>query len=110
MAGQRPGSGTARTFPGSPGLLFRDFLRWLKMKYIMPSFHPLVFYYALGVVFTILGVLGGLYSLYYKFVQEHSIFIPAVVSLLLFGLGAQLWLFAMLFDMEWERNSNGWYV
>ncbi len=91
-------------------LLFRDFLWRMKMKYIVLSFHPLVFYYGLGVTFTILGLLGGLYSLHYKFIQGFPIFVPAVVSLVLFGLGAQLWLFAMLFDMQQEKNSNGWYA
>ena len=90
-------------------LLFKDFLWRLKMKYVVLSFHPLVFYYALGVLITGLGILGGLYSLYYKFVLGHPMFVPLVLSLVVFGLGAQFWLFAMLFDMQQEKNSNGWY-
>jgi glycosyltransferase involved in cell wall biosynthesis len=90
-------------------LLFKDFLWRMKMKYVVLSFHPLVFYYALGFVITALGILGGLYSLYYKFVLGNAMFVPLVLSLVVFGLGAQFWLFAMLFDMQQEKNTNGWY-
>ena len=50
----------------------------------------------------------GIYSLYFKFVQDNSVFVPAVITLLIFGLGAQFLLFAMLFDMQAEKNG-GWY-
>lgn len=90
-------------------LLLKDFLWRLKMKYIMLSFHPLVFYYGFGIVLTFLGVFGGIYALYYKFIQGNPIFIPAVLSLVVFTLGAQFWLFAMLFDMQQEKNGSGWY-
>ncbi len=90
-------------------LLLADFLQRLKSKYIVMSFHPLVFYYALGVVLVGLGLLGGLYSLYYKFFEHNPIFVPAVVSLIVFVLGTQFWLFAMLFDMQQEREESGWY-
>ena len=90
-------------------LLLKDFLWRLKMKYVVLSFHPLVFYYALGFVITCLGVFGGIYSLYYKFVLGNAMFVPLVMSIIVFGLGAQFWLFAMLFDMQQEKNTNGWY-
>jgi len=90
-------------------LLFKDFLWRMKTKYVVLSFHPLVFYYALGFVITTLGILGGLYSFYYKFVLGNAMFVPLVMSIIVFGLGAQFWLFAMLFDMQQEKNTNGWY-
>jgi len=91
-------------------LLFKDFLWRLKMKYVVLSFHPLVIYYVLGILLTFTGIFLGLYSLYYKFIQHNPIFVPAVMSLVIFALGAQLWLFAMLFDMQQEKSGNGWYV
>jgi len=90
-------------------LLLKDFLWRLKMKYVVLSFHPLVFYYALGAALSVLGVLGGVYALYFKFIMGNPIFVPAVLSLVVFGLGMQLLLFAMLFDMQQEKNGNGWY-
>ena len=90
-------------------LLLKDFLWRLKMKYIVFGFHPLVFYYFLGAFITFMSILAGFYTLYYKFIQNGAIFVPAVVTLLLFSIGAQFLLFAMLFDMQAERNNGGWY-
>ena len=78
------------------------------MKYIVMGFHPLVFFYFFGVAFSVISVMMGIYSWYYKFVQGNQIFVPAVITLLMFGLGVQFLLFAMLFDMQAEKNG-GWY-
>ncbi|WP_440951253.1 glycosyltransferase family 2 protein [Methanosphaerula subterraneus] len=91
-------------------LLLWDFLWRLKMKYLVLSFHPLVFFYLAGAVFFIISVFGGLYSLYYKFVQHQPIFVPLVLSLIIFGIGSQALFFAMFFDMQQEKNGNGWYA
>ncbi|KLK87174.1 glycosyl transferase [Methanoculleus sediminis] len=90
------------------GLLLKDFLWRMKTKYVLMGFHPLVFYYFFGAIFAVLGLLVGIYALHFKFVQGYPIFVPAVISILVFGLGAQFLLFAMLFDMQAERNG-GWY-
>ena len=90
-------------------LLLKDFLRRLEMKYVVLSFHPLVFFFFLGVGLTLLGVIGGLYSLYYRFILDQPIFVPAVSSLILFALGTQCLLFAMLFDMQQEKEDSAWY-
>ena len=42
-------------------LLLKDFLRRMQMKYVVLSFHPLVFFFFLGVGLTALGLIGGLY-------------------------------------------------
>ncbi len=90
-------------------LLLKDFLWRLKTKYIILSFHPLVFYYIMGFFMIFLSILGGIYSLYFKFIQGNQLFVPLVVTLVLFGLGAQFFLFAMLFDMQQEEQRSGWY-
>ncbi len=84
-------------------LLLKDFFWRLKMKYVIFSFHPLVLFYMLGILLTPIGLFGGLYSLYFKFVLNGSIFIRGALSMLLFIIGLQFLLFAMLFDMQ---NSN----
>lgn len=86
-------------------LLFKAFFWRLKMKYILLNFHPLVFFYICGIFFSILGILFGIFSLYFKFWLHNPIFVPAVTSLIVFGLGIQFLLFAMLFDMQEERNE-----
>lgn len=89
-------------------LLLKDFLWRLKTKYVIMGFHPLVFFYFFGVVFSVISVVMGVFSLHFKFGQDEPIFVPAVITLLVFGLGAQFLLFAMLFDMQAEKNG-GWY-
>ncbi|MDD5141893.1 glycosyltransferase family 2 protein [Methanoregula sp.] len=90
-------------------LLLKDFLWRLKMKYIVLNFHPLVFFYVAGAVFTGIGIIGGLYTLYYKYILDYAMFVPLTVSLLMFGFGLQMLFFAMFYDMEQEKMPNGWY-
>jgi len=90
-------------------LLLNDFLWRLKTKYVILSFHPLVFYYFLGVSLIGISLLAGVYALWYRFMEHHPIFVPAITALILFALGTHYWLFAMLFDMRQERENNGWY-
>ena len=88
-------------------LLLKDFFWRLKWKYLALSFHPLVFFYIVGILLLFMGFFGGLYSLYYKFVLGGSLFIRGVLSLLFFIIGVQMFLFAMLFDMQEERRNGG---
>lgn len=90
-------------------LLLTGFLGRLKTKYVVMSFHPLVIFYFAGLVLCLLGFLGGLFSIYYKVVEHGAMFVPSVTSLIIFTLGTQFWLFAMLFDMQQEREESGWY-
>jgi hypothetical protein len=65
------------------------------------GFHPLVFFYAAGAVLTPLGILGGLFTLWEKFVTGMPVlFLHGVLSFLMFMMGMQFLLFAMLFDMQ----------
>jgi glycosyltransferase involved in cell wall biosynthesis len=89
-------------------LLFRDFLWRLKEKYIVLNFHPLVFFYLFGVVTVLISIIFGLYSIYLNMIHATEIFvIRGALSLLMFIMGSLFLLFAMLFDMEQERNI-GW--
>lgn len=90
-------------------LLLTDFLERLKTKYVVMSFHPLVFYYLFGIALVGISLFVGAYALWYRFVEHHPIFVPAITALIVFTLGTQLWLFAMLFDMQQEREDSGWY-
>jgi glycosyltransferase involved in cell wall biosynthesis/CheY-like chemotaxis protein len=88
-------------------LLFRDFLWRLKEKYVILNFHPLVFFYLFGGVIIIISIFLGVYSLYLTLFEDADLFVRAALSLLLFFMGSMFLLFAMLFDMEQERNI-GW--
>ena len=87
-------------------MLLRDFFWRLKMKYVVLSFHPLVLFYMLGIVLVPIGIFGGLFALYYKYVMDGSLFVRGALSLLVFILGVQLLLFAMLFDMQVNNSES----
>jgi len=84
----------------------QGFLLAIEDEIIVLSFHPLVLFYTLGILLTLLGFLGGLYSIYYKFVEGGPMFVRGVLSLLVFILGVQFLLFAMLFDMEVDNSEQ----
>jgi glycosyltransferase involved in cell wall biosynthesis len=88
-------------------LLLTNFMWRMKEKYVFLEFHPLVLFYFAGSIFTLLGFLGGLYSLYFKFIEGGPFFVRATLSLLVLIIGFNLLLFAMFFDMEVNRNLNG---
>lgn len=87
-------------------LLFRDFFYRLRMKYVVLSFHPLVIFYLLGMVVTLLGFLAGLFTLYYIFVLHGPLFIRGVLSTLIFAIGLQFLSFALLFDIQENRECR----
>ena len=88
-------------------LLLGNFLFRLKTKYFQMSFHPLIFFYAAGAVLTPLGILGGLITLWEKFMMGAPVlFVHGVLSLLMFAIGAQCLFFAMFFDMQANVQAN----
>lgn len=87
-------------------LLFRDFLYRLRMKYIVLSFHPVVVFYLFGFVLTLFGLGAGLYTVFYVLVQHGPLFIRGVLSLLIFALGMQFLSFALMFDIQENREIS----
>ena len=87
-------------------MLLWNFFWRLKMKYMLFSFHPLVLFYMLGIVLTPIGLFGGLYALYCKFVKGMGLFVPGSLALLVFIVGVQFLLFAMLFDMQVDNRES----
>jgi glycosyltransferase involved in cell wall biosynthesis len=85
-------------------LLMRGFFWRLWEKYVKRDFHPLVFFYVLGFVATVAGVLLGLVVVGYR-IAGNSIPIATVVLVALLVLsGLQFTLFAMWFDMESNKD------
>jgi glycosyltransferase involved in cell wall biosynthesis len=85
-------------------LLLRDFLWRLKVKYVVRSFHPLIFFYLAGIILASLGIFGVIWSLAMKILAGERLFERLVISLITFGIGAQSLFFAMYFDMEENRR------
>lgn len=87
-------------------VMFKDFLWRMKIKYVVRSFHPLVFFYIFGALISSAGVLGGLLSLYFKFIKGLPLFQPLAISLIVFGMGIHFLFFAMYFDMSENRRIH----
>jgi glycosyltransferase involved in cell wall biosynthesis len=85
-------------------ILLKDFLWRMKEKYLILNFHPLVFFYFFGILCVITSLVLGIYALYAKILGMEPLFIRAALALILLFIGSMFILFAMLFDMEQERN------
>ena len=85
-------------------LLLKGFFWRLWEKYVKRDFHPLVFFYVMGFIATVAGVLLGLVVVGYR-IAGYSIPIATVVLVALLVIsGLQFTLFAMWFDMESNKD------
>ena len=88
------------------GMLLRNFLWRLKVKYLVLDFHPLALFYILGALTTGLGVAGTFWSFYAAFALGESLFVRASLSAMLVIFGSMFLLFAMLFDMQVNEDRE----
>jgi glycosyltransferase involved in cell wall biosynthesis len=81
-------------------MLVRGFFWRLWTKYVLWDFHPLVFFYFLGMTLLPAGLLFGLFLVGQQ-LSGHGVSGPrAILAALLIITGLQFLLFAILFDME----------
>lgn len=81
-----------------PRMINRFFWR-MKIKYFYQEFHPLLLFYISGTLFSITGLLMGIWIIYGTLVSTLSTNWVILCSLLLIT-GIQLTLFAIFFDMQ----------
>jgi len=81
-------------------MLVRGFLRRIFYKYVIWNFHPLAFFYLIGLLLTPTGAGYGILLLYRQFTGMGVTGPQAILCALLLIMGVQFLLFAMLFDME----------
>lgn len=84
-------------------LLLQGFFKRLIYKYIIKDFHPLVFFYILGLSLTPAGTLFGLYLLILRLTGTAVVATSALFASFLFISGLQSLFFAMWFDMEYNK-------
>jgi glycosyltransferase involved in cell wall biosynthesis len=102
--GERSGIKIRRVIPRISWLLIKGFFWRMKEKYVIRDFHPLVFFYALGFLMTLLGLGLGIAEVVLRIMgNEVSVGTVVLVSLLLI-FGSQFTLFAMWFDMESNKD------
>jgi glycosyltransferase involved in cell wall biosynthesis len=81
-------------------MLIRGFFRRLVYKYLYLNFHPLVFFYFLGITLLPLGVVLGLNLVYAEFFGNGVSGPTATLCALMVITGLHSLIFAMWFDME----------
>jgi hypothetical protein len=102
--GERSGIRIRKVVPRISWLLLCGFFWRMREKYVIRDFHPLVFFYALGIVMTSLGLVLGVIETVLRF-MGNEITTPTIVLIaLLLISGSQFTLFAMWFDMESNKD------
>jgi glycosyltransferase involved in cell wall biosynthesis len=85
-------------------LLFKGFWWRMAQKYVIRDFHPLVFFYAFGVLMTVVGLTLGVIEVVLRILGNQITPATIVLVAVLLIAGLQLTLFAMWFDMEANKD------
>jgi glycosyltransferase involved in cell wall biosynthesis len=93
-----------RVVPTIAWLLLKGFFWRLREKYVIRDFHPLVFFYALGILLTVTGLVLGLVETVLRFLGNELTTPTMILVALLLISGTQFTLFAMWFDMESNKD------
>ena len=101
--GEKSGIRLIRFIPRILWLLFKGFWHRLFFKYVIKDFHPLIFFYILGVLLFPVGLIFGLYLIYYRILVGPVASTSALFASFLFISGLQSLFFAMWFDMEYNK-------
>jgi glycosyltransferase involved in cell wall biosynthesis len=102
--GEESGIKLWKVVPAISWLLLKAFAWRLWTKYVIRDFHPLVLFYALGIVLTFAGLGLGIAVTVLRILGNGITAATVVLVALLLISGTQFLLFAMLFDMESNRD------
>ncbi|MGB7568317.1 MAG: glycosyltransferase family 2 protein [Chitinivibrionales bacterium] len=102
--GEKSGINIITIIPKISLLLAKLF--WFRMfhKYIIRDFHPLVFFYILGLLLTLTGAGFGLDLLLKRITSGPVAATSGLLSVFLMTMGIQFGLFAMWFDMDYNKS------
>jgi glycosyltransferase involved in cell wall biosynthesis len=102
--GEKSGIKPLLVIPRFSWLLTRLFFYRMFQKYVIRDFHPLVFFYFFGFLFSIFGLVIGFYLLYLRFFTGPVAATSALLAVFLIITGLQSLLFAMWFDMDSNKH------
>jgi glycosyltransferase involved in cell wall biosynthesis len=102
--GEESGIRLRRVVPAISWLLLKGFFWRMKEKYVIRDFHPLVFFYFFGFLFSAMGLALGVTVAVLRFTGNQLTAATVVLVALLLIAGLLFTLFAMLFDMESNRE------
>jgi glycosyltransferase involved in cell wall biosynthesis len=93
-----------RVIPTLSWLLVKCYFWRMKEKYIIRDFHPLIFFTALGLLLTFVGLGLGAWIVYYRLTQGSVAATTVIFDAFCLIMGAQLLFFAMWMDMEHNKG------
>jgi len=102
--GERSGIKIRKVIPRISWLLLKGFFWRMREKYVIRDFHPLVFFYALGFLMTLVGLGLGIAEVVLRILGNAVSVGTVVLVALLLIFGSQFTLFAMWFDMESNKD------
>ncbi len=102
--GERSGIRLRRVIPRMSWLLVKGFFWRMREKYVIRDFHPLVFFYALGFLMSLFGLVLGVIEVVSRILGNAVSVGTVVLVALLLIFGVQFTLFAMWFDMESNKD------
>jgi glycosyltransferase involved in cell wall biosynthesis len=102
--GESSGIRLRRVVPSISWLLTKAFFWRMREKYVIRDFHPLVFFYVFGLLFLVIGAALGLTVTVLRILGNQLTVATVVLVALLLIAGLLFTLFAMLFDMESNRD------
>lgn len=102
--GERSGIRLRKVIPTISWLIARGFFRRMVEKYVIRDFHPLIFFYLLGLTATPLGFVSGLWLMIHRLFVGPVAPTSALFAAFLVISGMQSLFFAMWFDMEYNRD------
>jgi len=102
--GEHSGMRLHRVIPAISLLLFKGFWWRLWQKYVIRDFHPLVFFYVLGILMSVAGFALGVAEVVLRILGNDITAATIVLVALLLIFGSQFSLFAMWFDMESNKD------
>jgi glycosyltransferase involved in cell wall biosynthesis len=102
--GETSGIRLGRVIPAISWLLTKAFFWRMREKYVIRDFHPLVFFYVFGILFSLMGLVLGITVTVLRFMGNDLTVATVVLVALLLMMGLLFTLFAMLFDMESNKD------
>ena len=102
--GESSGIRLRKVVPAISWLLTKAFFWRMREKYVIRDFHPLVFFYVFGMLFSLIGLVLGVTVTVLRFLGNELTIPTVVLVALLLMMGLLFTLFAMLFDMESNKD------
>ncbi|MCX7681063.1 MAG: glycosyltransferase family 2 protein [Anaerolineae bacterium] len=102
--GEKSGIKPLRMIPGLAWFMFRLFIRRMVQKYVIRDFHPLIFFYITGFVLMFFCIPLLIRLSYYWAINGRIPPINALALIFCAIAGLQLLLFAMWFDMDYNKT------